>query len=201
MEPTDMREDFKQYSDMWQGYFLNLTCDMGINKRQRHATLAFLKINRRHGQATWGPPVKGPKWAAILLGTQAAVSSSGLGEQLFRELVPSSVCMCPVPLAETSGLLDNWQLLRTPCTINTRTLAAHKMAALMTSDSLVLLAAAGTGKEISRLVLYRHVPFAPRSLFFLPDFTFPMCPPPLPTPTLYRLGHRMTIQRRQNAHF
>ena len=35
---------------------------MAINKRQRHATLPFLKIDMRH----WGPPVKGPiiytKW-------------------------------------------------------------------------------------------------------------------------------------------
>ena len=29
---------------MRQGRFLKLTCDMDINERQRHATLAFLKI-------------------------------------------------------------------------------------------------------------------------------------------------------------
>ena len=51
-----MRQGFKKYSDMRQAYFLNLTCDMAINKRQRHATLPFLKIDTRH----WGPPVKGP---------------------------------------------------------------------------------------------------------------------------------------------
>ena len=56
MEPIDMRQGSEKYSDMRQGYFLNSTCDMAINKRQRHATLTFLKIDTRH----WGPPVKGP---------------------------------------------------------------------------------------------------------------------------------------------
>ena len=56
MEPTDMRQGFQKYSDMRQGYFLNLTCDMAINERQRHATLAFLKIDRRHGE----PPSRAP---------------------------------------------------------------------------------------------------------------------------------------------
>ena len=32
--------------------FLNLTSDITENKRQRHATLPFLKIDKRH----WGPP-------------------------------------------------------------------------------------------------------------------------------------------------
>ena len=45
----DMRQGFKKYSDMRQGHFLNLTCDMSLNKRQRHVTLTFLKIDRRHG--------------------------------------------------------------------------------------------------------------------------------------------------------
>ena len=45
----------KNYSDMCHSLFLNSTCDMGINKRQRHATLAFLKIDRRHGD----PPSRG----------------------------------------------------------------------------------------------------------------------------------------------
>ena len=35
---------------MRQGYLLNLTCDMGINKQQIYAILAFLKIDRRHGE-------------------------------------------------------------------------------------------------------------------------------------------------------
>ena len=52
-----MRQGSKQYSDMRQDYFLNSTCYIAINKRQRHATLAFLKIERRHGD----PPVKGPR--------------------------------------------------------------------------------------------------------------------------------------------
>ena len=43
-----MRQDFP--SDMLQGYLLNLTCDMGINKGQRYAILAFLKIDRQHGE-------------------------------------------------------------------------------------------------------------------------------------------------------
>ena len=42
-----MRQDFP--SDMLQGYLLNLTYDMGINKQQRYAILAFLKIDRGHG--------------------------------------------------------------------------------------------------------------------------------------------------------
>ena len=41
---------------MRQAYFLNSTCDMAINKRQRHATLPFLKSDMRH----WGPPRQGP---------------------------------------------------------------------------------------------------------------------------------------------
>ena len=59
MEPIDMRQSFQKYSDMQQGYFLNSTCDMAINKRQRHATLAFLKIDRGHGDPP-PPPLKGP---------------------------------------------------------------------------------------------------------------------------------------------
>ena len=55
MKPIDMRHHFKKYSDMRQGYFLNLRCDMGINKGQRYATLAFLKIDRRHGSPDKGP--------------------------------------------------------------------------------------------------------------------------------------------------
>ena len=33
-----------------------VTCDMGLNKRQRHATWAFLRINRRHGGTPPPPP-------------------------------------------------------------------------------------------------------------------------------------------------
>ena len=51
-----MRQGFKKYSDMQQSYFLNSTSDMAINKRQRHATLAFLEIDRGHGD----PPSRAP---------------------------------------------------------------------------------------------------------------------------------------------
>ena len=51
-----MRQGFKKYSDMRQGYFLKSTGDIALNKRQRHATLAFLKIDRRHGD----PPSRAP---------------------------------------------------------------------------------------------------------------------------------------------
>ena len=50
-----MQQGFNKYSDKRQGYSLNSTCGMGINKRQRHATLAFLKIDRRHGDPHQGP--------------------------------------------------------------------------------------------------------------------------------------------------
>ena len=39
-----MRQGGKHYSDMLHSLFLNSTCDMGIDNRQRHAILAFLKI-------------------------------------------------------------------------------------------------------------------------------------------------------------
>ena len=51
-----MRQGPEIDSDMRHCQFLNLTGDMGINERQRHATLPFLKINGRHGD----PPIKGP---------------------------------------------------------------------------------------------------------------------------------------------
>ena len=57
MGHRDMRQEGKTYSDMEHSLFLNLTCDIGENKRQGHATLSFLKIDTRH----WGPPIKGPK--------------------------------------------------------------------------------------------------------------------------------------------
>ena len=52
-----MRQGTEIESDMRHCHFLNLTCHMGINKQQRHETLPFLKIDRRHGDP---PPVKGP---------------------------------------------------------------------------------------------------------------------------------------------
>ena len=42
-------------------HFLNLTCDIEENKRQRHATLSFLKIDMLH----WGPPVDGPELGVL----------------------------------------------------------------------------------------------------------------------------------------
>ena len=42
--------------DMGQGHVLHSTCDMGIDKWQRHVTLAFLKIDRWHGD----PPSMAP---------------------------------------------------------------------------------------------------------------------------------------------
>ena len=54
--PIDIRHGFQKYSDMRQGYFLKSTGDIAINKRQKHATLAFLKIDRRHGD----PPSRAP---------------------------------------------------------------------------------------------------------------------------------------------
>ena len=41
-----MRQGFEKYSDMGQGIILNSACDMGINKRPKHAALAFLIIDR-----------------------------------------------------------------------------------------------------------------------------------------------------------
>ena len=42
---------------MRQGYFLDSTCDMGIDKGQRHAILAFVKSKRRHGEPPSRPPI------------------------------------------------------------------------------------------------------------------------------------------------
>ena len=51
-----MRQGGKNYSDMGHSLFLNLTCDIVENKRQRHVTLPFLKFDMQH----WGPPIKAP---------------------------------------------------------------------------------------------------------------------------------------------
>ena len=56
-----MRQCFNKYSDMRQGYFLKSTGDMALNKRQRHATLAFNKIDRRHGD----PPSRAPQLVVL----------------------------------------------------------------------------------------------------------------------------------------
>ena len=53
-------ESSKGRVDHMMGKFCNLIekskCDMGNNKRQRHATLPFLKTGMRH----WGTPIKSP---------------------------------------------------------------------------------------------------------------------------------------------
>ena len=56
------RQGHKSHSDMRHEHFLNSTGDMGINKRQRHSTLAFLKIDRRHGH----PPSRAPNLTTLL---------------------------------------------------------------------------------------------------------------------------------------
>ena len=50
-----MRHDGKKDSDMRHGFFLNSTCDVVENKRQRHVTLPF----SRNRHATSGAPIKG----------------------------------------------------------------------------------------------------------------------------------------------
>ena len=45
------RQGHTHHSD----HFLNSKGNMVMNKRQRHATLAFLKIDRRHGHPRQGP--------------------------------------------------------------------------------------------------------------------------------------------------
>ena len=56
---SDMRHGGKKDSDMRHGYFLNSTCDMVENKGQRHATLAFLKIDMQHQD----PPSRAPQYS------------------------------------------------------------------------------------------------------------------------------------------
>ena len=36
MKPFDMQLGFNKLNDMQQGYFLNYTCYLGINKRKYH---------------------------------------------------------------------------------------------------------------------------------------------------------------------
>ena len=58
IELIDMRQGSPKYSDIREGYSLNVACNMGINKQQRHAIFGFLKVYKRHG-APWsrGPCV------------------------------------------------------------------------------------------------------------------------------------------------
>ena len=46
-----------KYSENAQSLFLDSTCDIEEYKRQRHATLAFIRIDMRH----WGPPPPRPQ--------------------------------------------------------------------------------------------------------------------------------------------
>ena len=55
---NDQRQGSKHDSDMRVIHFLKSTCDMEENKRQRHVTLPFLKIDMRHGDP---PPRQGPQ--------------------------------------------------------------------------------------------------------------------------------------------
>ena len=48
--------DMRAKSDMGHTILFNLTCDVGGNKRQRHATLSIIKIDMRH----WGPQSRAP---------------------------------------------------------------------------------------------------------------------------------------------
>ena len=73
-----MRQGFQKYSDIRQGYFLKSTGDIALNKRQRHATLAFLKIDRRH----WDPPSRAPVMCIGLCIDMA-------GEQIYKMYFPT----------------------------------------------------------------------------------------------------------------
>ena len=57
---SDMRQGLKNYSEMGHDLFLNSTFDIGINKGQRHATLAFLKIDMRPRPIQLTPPPPSP---------------------------------------------------------------------------------------------------------------------------------------------
>ena len=63
-----MRHGFQKYSDMRQGYFLKSTGDIALNKCQRHATLAFLKIDRRHGDTLSRAIGRGVRAGDVLVG-------------------------------------------------------------------------------------------------------------------------------------
>ena len=94
--------------NMRQGYFLNSTCDrdflnstcdMGIDKRQRHATLAFLKIDTRHGYLQSGPLLLVPVWQ------QAPLSLATHSQSCIFH--PSLVHFTPWPIC---GGGTNWYL-------------------------------------------------------------------------------------------
>ena len=82
------RQGHKSHSDMRHVHFLNSTGDMGINKRQRHATLAFF-LNR---QATWAPPPRPRlrphlRWVASYLDRRGPILQAlGTGSCMKQEL-------------------------------------------------------------------------------------------------------------------
>ena len=55
---SDMGHGGSKCNTMGHSDFLNSTCDIEENKRQRHATLPFLKIDTQHWDPP--PPSKGP---------------------------------------------------------------------------------------------------------------------------------------------
>ena len=81
--PIDMRHGFQKYSDMRQGYFLKSTGDIALNKWQRHATLAFLKIDRRHGD----PPSRAPRLEDLARAPHVGLRDGGPWEGL-----PNAAC-------------------------------------------------------------------------------------------------------------
>ena len=85
---------------MQQGYFLNSTCDIGINKRQRHATLAFLKIDRRHGNPP-PPPAKGPQAAAVAVHAAAPFWDSQIVYTREGFILPYQHNLHPSPIGSS----------------------------------------------------------------------------------------------------
>ena len=55
---------------MREGYLSDSTSDIGIDKRQRHATLAFLTIDMQHGDPPSRPPITGTQKTGGLDGEQ-----------------------------------------------------------------------------------------------------------------------------------
>ena len=56
MEPSDIQQEGKQDNDRGHGHFLKTTCDIGINKRQRHATWALVKFDTGNRDLPSRPP-------------------------------------------------------------------------------------------------------------------------------------------------
>ena len=73
-----MLQGHESHSDMRHGHFLNSTRDMAINMQQRHATLTFLRIDRRRGY----PPSRAP----VTLLNSSTWSPGCCGERLYMFL-------------------------------------------------------------------------------------------------------------------